>query len=75
MENDLKLHHILVLVALFVSLVGTLLLLDKMSTEGNSPTSATTVIDEEAVPDYFPQVQAEEEGIVHVIDANQTKSK
>lgn len=53
MATDLKFHHIIVLVALLVSLVGTLLVLEKISGAGTSITSATT-IGEEDIPEKLP---------------------
>lgn len=55
MATDLKLHHIIVLVALLVSLVGTLLVLEKMS-EGIQLTSATTMVEED-IPIELPTLE------------------
>lgn len=55
MATDLKLHHIIVLVALLVSLVGTLLVLEKMS-EGIQVTSATTMVEED-IPIELPTLE------------------
>lgn len=54
MEN-IKLHHIIVLVALLVSLVGTLLVLEKMG-EGIPLTSATTMVGED-IPIELPTLE------------------
>lgn len=46
MENDdLRIQHIIILTALFVSLLGTLLILDKINEEPQSITGATAMFD------------------------------
>ena len=75
--NNLKIQHLIVMVALLVSLVGTLLLLGKLNTEAVPITGATAVV--EVVVEDNPQeetVQEEEEysTVVRVVGYNQTET-
>ena len=79
---DLKMQHLIVMVALLVSLVGTLLILGKMNTDASPITGATAVIDITAENIGGEEQQTEtaeqEEGygtVVRVVGANQTEPK
>ncbi len=73
---DLKMQHLIVMVALIVSLVGTLLILGKMNTDAVPITGATAVV--EAVEENTEQQETapQEEGygsVVRVVGSNQTE--
>ncbi len=73
---DLKMQHLIVMVALLVSLVGTLLILGKMNDDSSPITGATAVVDigEEIVQEeVLPQ--KEYETVVRVVGSNQTENK
>ncbi len=68
--DKLKTHHLIVLCALFLSLVGTLLLLGKINEDATPLTGAT------AVPPFVQEDNEEETTIVRIIDkGNQTEEE
>lgn len=73
MEN-LKVQQLIVLLALFVSLVGTLLLLEKINEQGQ-PVGATSAEVEMRVfeADHIQENTQETETVVHVINLNETQ--
>ncbi len=74
---DLKMQHLIVMVALLVSLVGTLLILGKMNTEAAPITGATAVVDIVAENQQQETAQ-QEEGygtVVRVVGSNQTETE
>ena len=79
---DLKMQHLIVMVALLVSLVGTLLILGKMNTDAAPITGATAVIDITAENMNEEEQQTEtaeqDEGygtVVRVVGSNQTETE
>lgn len=72
---DLKMQHIIVMVALLVSLVGTLLILGKINGDSSPITGATAVVDvdEEIVQEEAQPQQEEYETVVRVVGSNQTE--
>jgi hypothetical protein len=70
---DLKVQHLIVMGALFVSLVGTLLLLGKINEDASPITGATSVVP--IIIDEAPEENKEDntETVVRIVDGgNQT---
>ncbi len=74
---DLKMQHLIVMVALLVSLVGTLLILGKMNTDAAPITGATAVVDIVTEDSQEEEVQQEDghAAVVRVVGSNQTENK
>ncbi len=68
--NELRIHHVIVLVSLFLSVFGTLLLLEKINTHAEPITGATARIIE-VMPDEMPE-QSSEQSIVRIINLTET---
>ena len=78
---DLKMQHLIVMVALIVSLVGTLLILGKMNTEATPITGATAIVDmtedkgEEEQQTETTEQEEEYGTVVRVVGSNQTETE
>ena len=69
--NDLKIHHVIVLISLFVSIIGTLLLLEKINTTAELIPTATVV--SVSLPEQQDIVNGEEQVEIHITITNTTE--
>jgi len=67
--NDLKIHHVIVLISLFVSIIGTLLLLEKINTTAELIPTATVV--SVSLPEHQDIVSGEEQVEVHITNTTE----
>lgn len=74
---DLKMQHLIVMVALLVSLVGTLLVLGKMNNDATPITGATAVVDIAGNEEQQEPIEQEQEHgtVVRVVGSNQTETE
>ncbi|PIN78269.1 hypothetical protein COV16_06225 [Candidatus Woesearchaeota archaeon CG10_big_fil_rev_8_21_14_0_10_34_8] len=68
-DHDLRIQHIIVLTALFVSLFGSLLVLDKINDNAIPITGATAVIN---LPHQEQSDHNQEEQAIRVVKINMT---
>ncbi|MFA6888727.1 MAG: hypothetical protein WC254_04500 [Candidatus Woesearchaeota archaeon] len=67
--NDLKMHHIIVLVSLFVSIIGTLLLLEKINATAEPIPTATVI--SVPFPETYNEVKSEEQVEIHITNTTE----
>jgi hypothetical protein len=65
--NELKIHHVIVLVSLFLSVFGTLLVLEKINANAEPITGANTRVIE-LTEDKVQEQQVPQQSVVRIIN-------